>query len=49
VRTPKVAERLRADGVEVVGSTPEEFGRIIADELKLWSRLVRDAKITASE
>jgi tripartite-type tricarboxylate transporter receptor subunit TctC len=49
VRTPKVAERLRADGVEVVGSPPEEFGRIIADELKLWSRLVRDAKITVSE
>lgn len=49
VRVPKVAERLRVDGVEVVGSTPEEFGRIIAEELKLWSRLVRDAKITVSE
>jgi tripartite-type tricarboxylate transporter receptor subunit TctC len=49
VNTPKVAERLRADGVEVMGSTPEQFGKIIADELKLWARVVRDAKITVSE
>ncbi|MGE5793071.1 MAG: tripartite tricarboxylate transporter substrate-binding protein, partial [Bacteroidota bacterium] len=49
VNTPKVADRLRADGVEVVGSTPEQFGKIIADELKLWARVVRDAKITVSE
>jgi tripartite-type tricarboxylate transporter receptor subunit TctC len=49
VNTPKVAERLRADGVEVVGSTPEQFGKVIADELKLWARVVRDAKITVSE
>jgi tripartite-type tricarboxylate transporter receptor subunit TctC len=49
VKTPKVADRLRADGVEVVGSTPEQFGKIIADELKLWAQVVRDAKITVSE
>jgi len=49
VNTPKLAERLRADGVEVVGSTPEQFGKVIADELKLWARVVRDAKITVSE
>jgi tripartite-type tricarboxylate transporter receptor subunit TctC len=49
VKTPKVADRLRADGVEVVGSTPGEFGKIIADELKLWAQVVRDAKITVSE
>ncbi len=49
VRTPKIADRLRADGVEVVGSTPEQFGKVIADELKLWAQVVRDAKITVSE
>ena len=49
VKTPKVADRLRADGVEVVGSTPEQFAKVIADELKLWAQVVRDAKITVSE
>jgi tripartite-type tricarboxylate transporter receptor subunit TctC len=49
VKTPKIADRLRADGVEVVGSTPEQFAKVIADELKLWAQVVRDAKITVSE
>jgi tripartite-type tricarboxylate transporter receptor subunit TctC len=49
VRVPKIAERLRADGIEAIGSTPERMGRIIADELKLWSRVARDAGITATE
>jgi tripartite-type tricarboxylate transporter receptor subunit TctC len=49
VRAPKVAERLRSDGIEIVGSSPEDFGRLIAAELKLWSRLVREANITATD
>jgi tripartite-type tricarboxylate transporter receptor subunit TctC len=49
VRMPKVAERLRADGVEVVASTPEEFGRVIAQELPLWAKLASEANIKASD
>jgi tripartite-type tricarboxylate transporter receptor subunit TctC len=49
VRMPMVAERLGAEGVEVVASTPDEFGRVIAQELRLWAKLVSDAKITALE
>ena len=49
VRAPKIAERLQSDGVEVVGSDPAHFGRLIAEELKLWSRIARDANITATD
>jgi hypothetical protein len=40
---------LLADGVEVVGSSPEHLGRVIAEELKLWSRIAREAGITATD
>src|SRR5262245_11335174 len=33
VRAPELAERLKRDGVEPVGSTPEEFGAQIAREI----------------
>jgi tripartite-type tricarboxylate transporter receptor subunit TctC len=49
VRAPRVAERLQADGVEVVGSTSQHLGRVIAEELKLWSRVAREAGITATD
>ena len=49
VRAPKVAERLRADGIEVPAGGPVHFGRLIDQELKLWSRLVREANISATD
>jgi tripartite-type tricarboxylate transporter receptor subunit TctC len=49
VRSQKISERLQADGVEVVGSNPAHLGRVIAEELKLWSRVAREANITASD
>jgi tripartite-type tricarboxylate transporter receptor subunit TctC len=42
---PELRERLRALGMEIVGSTPEEFeARFKADIVK-FTRLVRDARI----
>jgi tripartite-type tricarboxylate transporter receptor subunit TctC len=49
VRAPKIAERLRADGIEAVGGSAEQMGRMIADELALWNRVAREAGITASD
>lgn len=49
VRAPKVAERLRADGIEVPAGGPEHLGNLIAQELKLWSRVVREANISATD
>ena len=42
---PDVAERLVAQGAEAVGSTPEEFGQVIAQDTKRWTEIVKAANI----
>ena len=48
-RTPKVAARFQSDGIETPAGGPQELGRLIARELALWARVVREAKITVSD
>jgi tripartite-type tricarboxylate transporter receptor subunit TctC len=42
---PEVLERLRTDGMEPVGSTPEEFRRTIARDIATWTRVVKAGAI----
>lgn len=42
---PDVMERLAALGAEPVGSTPEEFGQVIAQETVRWTEIVKAANI----
>ena len=42
-----VRERLAMEGVEALGSTPQEFGVLIRNEIAKWSRVVRAAGIPA--
>ena len=42
---PDVKERLSRDGVDPQGSTPEALGRIVQDERKVWSKVIRQANI----
>ena len=44
---PDVKARFLALGVETVGANPREFAKIIRDEIDKWSRLVKQAGITA--
>jgi len=46
VRAPALAERLKRDGVEPVGGTPQAFGALIATEIKEWRALAQAAKIS---
>jgi tripartite-type tricarboxylate transporter receptor subunit TctC len=46
VRTPELAERLKRDGVEPVGGTPEAFAALIAKEIVQWRNLAQSARIT---
>ena len=46
VRIPELAERLKRDGVEPVGGTPEAFAALIAKEIVQWRTLAQSAKIT---
>lgn len=40
-----VVERLRTDGMDPVGSTPEEFARVIARDIATWSKVVKAGNI----
>jgi tripartite-type tricarboxylate transporter receptor subunit TctC len=46
VRSPQLAERLRRDGVEPAGGTPQAFAALIAKEIVQWRNLAQSAKIT---
>jgi tripartite-type tricarboxylate transporter receptor subunit TctC len=41
VKQPQVEARFAALGVELIGSTPEQFGAHIDAELKKWEEVVR--------
>jgi len=45
LQQPEIKERLAGDGVDLVGSTPEEFTRYIQSELTKWAKVARDAGI----
>lgn len=40
VNSPEVTKRLQSEGSEVIGSTPEEFGRYIKAEIAKWAKAV---------
>jgi tripartite-type tricarboxylate transporter receptor subunit TctC len=42
-----VAERLKSDDAEPVGSTPAEYAAFIRKEQERWSKVVRTANIRA--
>ncbi len=46
IRLPDLQERFGAEGGEVVGSTPEQFGAFIAREIDTWKAVAREAKAT---
>lgn len=43
LKTPEMKERMSALGVDVVWSTPEEFGNQIREEIAQWTRAVKSA------
>ena len=47
VRLPDVQQRLASDGVEAIGSTPDEFAAYFKSELTKWTAVIQRAKIRA--
>ncbi len=43
--TPAIRERAAQDGATAVGSTPEEFDRLVRAEIPKWTKIIRDAGI----
>jgi tripartite-type tricarboxylate transporter receptor subunit TctC len=42
INTPSVNDRLTKQGAELVGSSPEEFRKLIETELVMWTRVVKE-------
>jgi tripartite-type tricarboxylate transporter receptor subunit TctC len=42
MRLPDIKERLSSQGLDAVGSTPEELDALIKKEIKLYAKLVKD-------
>ena len=47
LRKPATVERLHGMGVEIVASSPEEMDAFLRKETVRWTKLIREAKITA--
>ena len=47
VRSPEIAERLRAAGAEPVGSSPEELGIAVQTATQRWGRIAKEVGATA--
>ena len=44
-KAPDVVKRVADDGALAVGSTPEEFGKLVATEVPRWRKVVKDLNI----
>ena len=47
LKTPEVVERLSPMGLEILATTPDEFGRVIKADAAKWAKAVKDAGIKA--
>jgi tripartite-type tricarboxylate transporter receptor subunit TctC len=45
LQRPEVKERFRAEGIDAIGGTPEQFGAYIKEEIARWAKVVTAAKI----
>jgi tripartite-type tricarboxylate transporter receptor subunit TctC len=49
LKTPDVADKLAAQGMDVVGSKPEALQNFLQTEISRWAKVVKDNKIKAGE
>ena len=47
LRSPDVGEKLTAQGLDLVGNTPEEFAAVIRSEIVKWARVIKASGATA--
>ena len=46
LQMPDVKEKFAAQGVDVIGSTPEQFAAHLQEQSAKWGKVVRDAGVT---
>jgi tripartite-type tricarboxylate transporter receptor subunit TctC len=42
LQSPDVREKLSAQGIDPIGTTPEAFGQFLRGEVEKWGKVVRD-------
>ncbi len=47
LRTPELQKQLAELGAQPVGNTPDEFAKVVEDDVKRWARVVKAANIPA--
>ena len=45
LQRPDVKKRFAADGIEALGSTPEQFGAYVKNEIERWAKVVKAAGV----
>lgn len=45
IESPEVKAQLRVQGLDTVGSSPDEFGTFLAKDIERYAKVIRDAKI----
>jgi tripartite-type tricarboxylate transporter receptor subunit TctC len=48
VTSPDVRAKILVDGAEPVGSSPQEFARMVRAEIPKWTKVIKAAKVTAN-
>jgi tripartite-type tricarboxylate transporter receptor subunit TctC len=48
ITMPEVKEKFFGFGLEVVGGTPEQLAAAVRAEIALWSRVIKEAGISAN-
>lgn len=43
LKDPELQKKLGAQGADIAGSTPEQFGKLIRDDIARWGRIVKDS------
>ncbi|HEX4943063.1 MAG TPA: tripartite tricarboxylate transporter substrate binding protein [Usitatibacteraceae bacterium] len=49
LKVPAVAEKLTAQGMDIIGGGPEELDRFLKGEIDRWAKVVKDNKIKAGD
>jgi tripartite-type tricarboxylate transporter receptor subunit TctC len=49
LKDPQVAEKLTAQGMDLVGGGPEELDKFVRGEIPRWAKVVSDNKIKAGD
>jgi tripartite-type tricarboxylate transporter receptor subunit TctC len=45
VRTPAMTERMAQLGTEALGTSPEDYTRLISSEMDKWGQVIKDAGV----